>query len=665
MNAVFLVTKDKKQLAKVAVTGSGFVIGRSPQCELPLEEPLASRHHAEVVVERGAYFLKDRDSRNGTFVNGERIHERRRLADGDEVGIGTTNLKFLLDEGAGKAEEPGDDKTRFATFGEVEKKHLGQKVVAAGAKGPLRVKLQVVDGPLHGGVFRDWEGPLSIGRGLGNHVVLLDDAVSGSHARILRDGERYLIEDLNSANGTFVDGVKVQDRHQLRSGQKMKIGVSTLVFESVDLRVRRRRLKFALIAVSSLAVVAALVKVLQPRDLAGEHLAAAQGDVARDDLAQAEAEYALALQIDPARDGAKQGLARVRLEIDARAALTKAEGEAAAERYDKAKELCYRVLRDFPTMPRALELAAVIESIENARIAFDARNWGDARLLLQKAQETYPRSELIRQQLEQSGMELAAQQDLAQANDDIQRGQVDAAEPRLQSIPSQSVYFGAAKEQLDRIARYRLVASHFNAALASFRSGRLPEALAAIDAGLQQAPDNAALIELQGKVHRMEPLVGPLGRAESMSEPENVDALQEDHQTCQDVIAIDDHPSNDLRSRAQEADGRILKRLREIAQADVAKAADAVQAGDRRQALAFYDEAIKADSSDQDAAGRREKLFREIVADCQKWYQRGIVHEDLGQGDLAREAYKQVLAIGIPGEAYFKKASEKLETMGQ
>ena len=52
MSAVLLVTKDKKLTAKVAVTGNSFVMGRSPDCNIPLDEALASRQHAEIILER-------------------------------------------------------------------------------------------------------------------------------------------------------------------------------------------------------------------------------------------------------------------------------------------------------------------------------------------------------------------------------------------------------------------------------------------------------------------------------------------------------------------------------------------------------------------------------------------------------------------------------------
>jgi pSer/pThr/pTyr-binding forkhead associated (FHA) protein len=664
MSAVLLVTKDKKQVTKVAVTGSVFIIGRSPQCDLPVDEPLASRQHAEIVMEKGVYWIRDRGSRNGTLVNGEKIGERRKLKDGDEIGIGEVRLKFLFDRNGGDAGDPDDEATRVASFAQSGKKQPGQKVVGKGDKGSMQVKLRVVDGPLHGGVFRDWVSPLSIGRGLENHVVLLDDAVSSAHALIVQEGEKYFIEDLNSANGTFLDGVKVQ-RTRLSNGQKIKIGTSTLAFELVDLRAKRRNLRIALIGGFSVIAIAALVKYFQPPDLAGEHIRAAQRHEAQGDLAKAQDEFAFALRIDPGRPEANSGLAEVKLQIGAGILLGQAEKEAAAENYDKAKELVYRVLRDSPDMARAQELEAVIKSIENARIAFNARNWTDARQLLEKAQEAYPKSELIRTRLDQAQKELTAEQNLNQAKDDLQHGQLDLAEPLLQSIPANSAYFTEAKEQLDQIARNRQIAQFLNKAQASYSDGRLDEALKGIDAGLQQEGDNAALLGLQQRVRQMEALVKPLEVAEAMGQPEDVDALLQDQKACNAVISLEENPLNSLRKRAGNAAGRITAKLAELAQVDASKAAAAFQAGNRREALLLYDLAVKANSGDPGILGQRDKVYQQIVADCRQLYQKGIVHEDLGQADMARDAYRQVLAIGIPGEDYYRKAANKLKAMNQ
>src|SRR5229473_75175 len=100
---------------------------------------------------------------------------RSRFKDGDEIGIGSTSFRFLCDPAAGEA-GAGEDRTRAASEPEGERKSsLGQALVQKKEGEPLQVKLRISGGPLDGGVFKDWEGPLMIGRSLDNHVVLLDD----------------------------------------------------------------------------------------------------------------------------------------------------------------------------------------------------------------------------------------------------------------------------------------------------------------------------------------------------------------------------------------------------------------------------------------------------------------------------------------------------------
>jgi lipoprotein NlpI len=55
------------------------------------------------------------------------------------------------------------------------------------------------------------------------------------------------------------------------------------------------------------------------------------------------------------------------------------------------------------------------------------------------------------------------------------------------------------------------------------------------------------------------------------------------------------------------------------------------------------------------------------VADCHDLYDKGIVHQDLGQTDLARQAFQQILQIGIPGlpagDDYYERATRKLKEL--
>ena len=68
----------------------------------------------------------------------------------------------------------------------------------------------------------------TIGRTEGNHVLLQDDLVSRRHAVIRRQGEGYVIEDLGSRNGTFVNGARIDSPTSLRPGDTITIGNTQL-----------------------------------------------------------------------------------------------------------------------------------------------------------------------------------------------------------------------------------------------------------------------------------------------------------------------------------------------------------------------------------------------------------------------------------------------------
>src|SRR3712207_3660065 len=70
------------------------LIGRSPECDIFLDDVTVSRKHAELVREGDAFTITDLGSLNGTFVNRRRI-ETARLEDDDEVQIGKYRLTFL------------------------------------------------------------------------------------------------------------------------------------------------------------------------------------------------------------------------------------------------------------------------------------------------------------------------------------------------------------------------------------------------------------------------------------------------------------------------------------------------------------------------------------------------------------------------------------------
>lgn len=93
------------------------------------------------------------------------------------------------------------------------------------------VTFRVLDGIDKGRLFRDLATPVTIGREEGNVLRLNDERVSRYHAKIQSDNGEIILTDLESTNGTRVNGNVVQIR-RLRPGDRVGVGRSLLLFGS-------------------------------------------------------------------------------------------------------------------------------------------------------------------------------------------------------------------------------------------------------------------------------------------------------------------------------------------------------------------------------------------------------------------------------------------------
>jgi sigma-B regulation protein RsbU (phosphoserine phosphatase) len=69
-------------------------IGRLPESDILIEEPVVSRGHAEIYRAGDKYYVQDLGSRNGTFLNGKRIFQPAELVPGSVVGVGSSKIVF-------------------------------------------------------------------------------------------------------------------------------------------------------------------------------------------------------------------------------------------------------------------------------------------------------------------------------------------------------------------------------------------------------------------------------------------------------------------------------------------------------------------------------------------------------------------------------------------
>ena len=175
-------------------------IGRSPRSDVVLDYPMVSWDHARITETDGEYVLEDLNSRNGTAVNQVQNRIRRaRIRLEDDVYLGSFKIsaaRLILQHHTAI----GD-----AAFKKVE--FSGNSMV--------------------------------IGRDPECEQCLDYPMISWHHARLTRTPQGMLVEDLNSQNGTFVDGRRVHGRVPVAPGQE--IGLGSFRFQLREGNVLERR----------------------------------------------------------------------------------------------------------------------------------------------------------------------------------------------------------------------------------------------------------------------------------------------------------------------------------------------------------------------------------------------------------------------------------------
>ncbi len=109
-----LVLRGAETGLRIAVKQSRVTLGRTIDADIVLNDRLISRQHAELTIdaESGVYRLVDLGSTNGTFVN-DRVIDCCDLTDGDKIFVGSTILKFVLEDEVDSASGELFDKLMF------------------------------------------------------------------------------------------------------------------------------------------------------------------------------------------------------------------------------------------------------------------------------------------------------------------------------------------------------------------------------------------------------------------------------------------------------------------------------------------------------------------------------------------------------------------------
>ncbi|MFN2571883.1 MAG: FHA domain-containing protein [Gemmatimonadales bacterium] len=231
-----------------AISGASLVFGRDASCDVVVPGKDVSRRHAEIVQTPKGYLIVD-SSTNGTSVNETRIEGQRLLARADVITIGEEKFRFYADTAAPPSPPANPlppPQGPAASAPEAVPPTKGDRLqdtlhgagpaaaAPARASGTGLASFLVRGGALKGQRLSVRTPVINIGRADYNDLVFPDESVSTTHAKLQRREGVWILVDLDSTNGTFVDGEQIKGEAPLAPGATVRFGEISAVFEPTD-----------------------------------------------------------------------------------------------------------------------------------------------------------------------------------------------------------------------------------------------------------------------------------------------------------------------------------------------------------------------------------------------------------------------------------------------
>lgn len=257
-----------------------WTIGSDPAGDLVVERPSVSWRHCRLSRNAdGTYLLEDLGSTNGTYANGRQVSASTPVRRGDEITLGlTVPMPWPPVRPVPVKDEPplarvfhvgrDPDNDLVIDSVEVSGRHARVLIGAGGLEGVVEdlgstngTSVGAPGNPAHRAAITPWDviyfGPIAVlaakffpedtlerqesipelvfrgpvmvvGRDPGCDLVIDFPVVSARHAQLVRAGAAFLVEDLGSSNGTFVNGKKVERSAPANAGDLIGLGSYTL-----------------------------------------------------------------------------------------------------------------------------------------------------------------------------------------------------------------------------------------------------------------------------------------------------------------------------------------------------------------------------------------------------------------------------------------------------
>ncbi len=473
-----IIEDDEGKSVVVPLVRDEITIGRQEGNTVRLTDQNISRKHARLLKQNETLFVEDLDSYNGVRVNGSRIQVKQSLRDGDEVVIGDYKLIFRSDQPTAPppiATQPADrtvgygvqqpfnasterdpalvqealEKQRVAANAPlaapapedemdgnptIPVRTLAEERRRSGVADVPPARLVIVGGPLAAGEsFKVDKASLVIGRTPENDIVLNHKSISRHHAKLISDGNDFIVVDLESANGVRVNGQK-EDRVQLDSGDTVDLGHIRMRFvvgdADVNVATRSGNKKPLYIGVGTAALIGLLFVV-----------------------------FSGSSNQEPVHTAAEPPSPTV----------TPSEPEPAVKPVETAK-------------PEPAP-GSTAELLTAAKTAADAQNWDEALRILREAAALDPASAQVAELATQIQANKAASAELATLKAQAESGDFKGAQVSANAIPSTSTSAAEVPALLEQ-SKTVFVARQIELASAAAQAGNCADVVKEAEAAL-------------------------------------------------------------------------------------------------------------------------------------------------------------------------------------
>ncbi|MEA3452193.1 MAG: FHA domain-containing protein [Bacteroidota bacterium] len=187
---------DKKINKKLSINVT-ITIGRGKENDFQIPGTLVSRFHAEIkALPKNRYLITDKNSTNGTYINGRLLTNSKEVSEADVIKIG--KLKFTPQElSTNTLDDKIDSRENIKSLSDY-----------------LRDKTQII-----------------IGRDKKSDAQIIDNLISRRHASVTKENNKYFVKDLGSTNGTYVNGEKINKKTELNSNSELRIGLTVFMLQ--------------------------------------------------------------------------------------------------------------------------------------------------------------------------------------------------------------------------------------------------------------------------------------------------------------------------------------------------------------------------------------------------------------------------------------------------